>query len=123
MLPCKTKPLVYACSGCTRAGRLSHDVAMGLMNDNVANVGCLPALALGFESEKERAARCPVLVLDGCEQKCGLVAFQQLQLNVKWHVDLNQLCPSHDHESVDYSLTELYAVMAHLNRLIAQQAQ
>ena|SRR5690554_7039286 len=120
MLPCKTKPLVYACSGCTRAGRLSHDVAMGLMNDNVANVGCLPALALGFESEKERAKSELVMVLDGCKQKCGLFAFQQSQLDVTWHVELDQLVPSHEHESVDYSLTELYAVMSHLNKLIAQ---
>jgi len=85
-----SKPIVYACSGCSDAGELADRVARALTREDVAEMSCLAGIGgrvKSLLSKGQKAQR--ILVIDGCPLNCarhtlelaGLKAFEHLALN------------------------------------------
>jgi uncharacterized metal-binding protein len=85
-----SKPIVYACSGCSDAGELADRVARELTRAGIAEMSCLAGVGgrvKSILSKGQKAER--ILVIDGCPLNCsrhtlelaGLKQFDHLSLN------------------------------------------
>jgi len=66
-----TKPLVYACSGCSSAAQMANDLALRLDREGLAEMSCIAGVG-GDVKPLVRLARSgrPILALDGCRLNC-----------------------------------------------------
>jgi uncharacterized metal-binding protein len=87
-----SKPIVYACSGCSDAGELTDSVARALARTGVAEMSCLAGIGGRVRSLVNKAERAEsILVIDGCPLNCArntlqLAGFQDFQ-----HLELHRL--------------------------------
>lgn len=84
-------PILFACAGCSNAGRLSYDVARALDDSGDAEMSCLAGVAARKPHFLKKLAGRPVWVIDGCPIECGRGVFEQVGGRVDVHVRLHQL--------------------------------
>ena len=66
-----TRPLVYACSGCSSAAQLANHVAVRLDRGGVAEMSCIAGVGGDVPSLVKTAnSGRPIIALDGCPLVC-----------------------------------------------------
>lgn len=68
----ESKPIIYACSGCSDAGELADRIARRLTREGVGEMSCLAGVGGRVKhlvSVAEKAER--ILVIDGCPINCA----------------------------------------------------
>lgn len=68
----KSRPLIYACSGCSNVAQLANNVAVRLDRQGLAEMSCIAGVGGGIKSlvNKAREAR-TVIAIDGCPLACA----------------------------------------------------
>lgn len=82
-------PLVYACSGCSLAGRLAYDLALELERRGIAEMSCLVGVGASKPHFLRQLRKREVWVIDGCPIECGLGVFEQIRHLVDVHIRLH----------------------------------
>jgi uncharacterized metal-binding protein len=86
-----SKPIVYACSGCSDAGELADRVARQLTRSGIAEMSCLAGIGGRVKSlmtKGEKAQR--ILVIDGCPLNCARHTLELAGFKEFDHVSLNE---------------------------------
>lgn len=87
-----SKPVVYACSGCSDAGELADRVARRLMREGVADMSCLAGVGgqvRHLVAVAREAGR--VVVIDGCPINCARKTLELAGVTRIDHVELHRL--------------------------------
>jgi uncharacterized metal-binding protein len=83
-------PLVYACSGCSHAGRVAYDVAQELTRRAVAEMSCLAGVAAELPVFLRLIEGREVWVIDGCPLECAKGVFDKRAIPVDRHIRLRE---------------------------------
>lgn len=83
-------PLVYACAGCSLAGRVAYDVAQELTRRNVAQMSCLAGVAAELPVFTKPLGEREAWVIDGCPLECAKAVFDKLGRPVDRHIRLRE---------------------------------
>ena len=84
-------PVVFACAGCSNAGRLSYDLARALDERGAAEMSCLAGVAARKPNFLKQLRGRDVWVIDGCPIECARGVFDQAGHGVAVHVRLHRL--------------------------------
>jgi uncharacterized metal-binding protein len=86
-----TKPLVYACSGCSSAAQMANHVALQLDRRGVADMSCIAGVGGDVPSllKTARSGR-PIVALDGCPLVCVKSSLARHGIEAERHYQLNQ---------------------------------
>jgi len=82
------KPLVYACSGCSKAGDAAYQVAQCMNRQGVAEMSCVVGLAAGKAKFRREALNRRIILIDGCMLNCTKGLFEQLHIKESLHINL-----------------------------------
>jgi uncharacterized metal-binding protein len=85
-------PLIYACAGCSPAGRAAYEVAQRLTTHGDAEMSCLAGVAAELPKFQKQLADREVWVVDGCPLECARHVFRKQGREVAYHIRL------HDHD-------------------------
>lgn len=86
------KPVVYSCSGCSNVARISHDIAMNLDGDNIAEMSCVsgvigdvaPVKAIATSGRK-------IIAIDGCSLACTKKCLDESKVNIDHYFVITDL--------------------------------
>jgi uncharacterized metal-binding protein len=84
-------PLVYACAGCSPAGRLAYDLAQELDRRGIAEMSCLAGVGAARPHFLKQLDGREVWIIDGCPIECSLGVFGQVPRQVNIHIRLHDL--------------------------------
>ena len=84
-----SKPVVFACAGCSAAGRLAYDLALELDRRETAEMSCLAGLAAELKPFTRLVERRPVWVVDGCPIQCARAILEQQGRAIDYHIRLD----------------------------------
>ncbi|XQW86237.1 putative zinc-binding protein [Thalassotalea piscium] len=66
-----SKPIVYACVGCSNVAQISHDIAYNLDSDGLAEMSYAAGVIGNVEPMKALATSGrKIIIIDGCELSC-----------------------------------------------------
>ena len=82
------KPVVFACAGCSAAGRLAYDLALELDRRQAAEMSCLAGLAAELKPFTRLVECRPVWVVDGCPIQCARAILEHQGLPINYHIRL-----------------------------------
>lgn len=88
----ESKPVIYACSGCSDAGELADRIARRLSREGVGEMSCLAGVAGRVKhlvAVAERAQR--ILVIDGCPIDCARQTLELAGVKRLEHLSLHEL--------------------------------
>jgi uncharacterized metal-binding protein len=85
------RPVVFACAGCSLAGRLAYDVALELDRQGAAEMSCLAGLASRKRPFVNKIRGRETWIVDGCPIECSLGVLQGLGLEPDKHIRLHLL--------------------------------
>lgn len=78
-----SKPVVYACSGCSNVARIAHDIALNLDSDGLAEMSCVSGVAANVDEMKNTATSAyQTIAIDGCELSCTKLCLDNASVNV-----------------------------------------
>jgi uncharacterized metal-binding protein len=83
-------PLIYACAGCSPAGRAAYEVAQTLSAQGDAEMSCLAGVAAELPKFRKQLADREVWVVDGCPLECARHVFRKLGHDVAHHIRLHE---------------------------------
>jgi uncharacterized metal-binding protein len=83
-------PLVYACAGCSFAGRVAYDVAQELTRREAAQMSCLAGVAAELPVFTQPLDEREAWVIDGCPLECAKGVFDKLGRPIALHVRLRE---------------------------------
>jgi uncharacterized metal-binding protein len=83
-------PLVYACAGCSQAGRIAYETALELDRRGLAQMSCLAGLACGKKSFVRQAEGRALWIVDGCPIQCALGVLEHVGAVPQHHVRLDE---------------------------------
>lgn len=83
-------PLVYACAGCSHAGRAAYDVAQELSSRGDAEMSCLAGVAAELPVFLRVLDGREVWVIDGCPLECAKAVFDKLGRPIHRHIQLRE---------------------------------
>lgn len=87
-----SKPVIYACSGCSDAGELADRIARRLSREGAGEMSCLAGVAGQVKHLLAVAQRAPrILVIDGCPVHCARRALELAGLSRCDHLSLHEL--------------------------------
>jgi uncharacterized metal-binding protein len=84
------KPVIFACAGCSAAGRLAYDLAQELDRRRVAEMSCLAGLAAELPLFTRQVASRPVWLIDGCPIQCGRAIFERQGRPIDRYIRLDE---------------------------------
>ena len=84
------KPVVFACAGCSAAGRLAYDLALEFDRRQAAEMSCLAGLAAELKPFTALVKGRPVWVVDGCPIGCAGAIFARLGRSIDYHIQLDE---------------------------------
>ena len=84
-----SKPVVFACAGCSAAGRLAYDLALELDRRQTAEMSCLAGLAAELKPFTRLVEGRPVWVVDGCPIQCARAILEQQGRPIDYHIRLD----------------------------------
>jgi uncharacterized metal-binding protein len=82
-------PLIYACAGCSPAGRAAYEVAQKLAAPGDAEMSCLAGVAADLPYFRKQLVGREVWVVDGCPLECARHVFRQQKHQVAQHIRLH----------------------------------
>ena len=85
----ESNPVVFACAGCSAAGRLAYDLALELDRRQTAEMSCLAGLAAELKPFTRLVEGRPVWVVDGCPIQCARAILQQQGRTIDYHIRLD----------------------------------
>lgn len=106
-----TKPLVYACSGCSNVAQLANDLAVVLDREGLAEMSCIAGVG-GRVKQLLKVAQSgrPILAVDGCPLNCVKQTLATVEVVPTWHLELTSLgYKKRDHENCD--LADAYKLL------------
>lgn len=83
------RPLVFACAGCSHAGRLAYDVAQEMDGRGVAEMSCLAGIGAQKANFLKQLRGRTVWVIDGCPIECAAGVFDDVHQKVDVHIRLH----------------------------------
>jgi uncharacterized metal-binding protein len=83
------KPVVFACAGCSAAGRSAYDLALELDRRQTAEMSCLAGFAAELKPFTRLVEGRPVWVVDGCPIQCARAIFEGLGRTITYHIRLD----------------------------------
>jgi uncharacterized metal-binding protein len=83
------KPILFACSGCSAAGRLAYDLALELDRRQTAEMSCLAGLAAELKPFTRLVEGRAMWVVDGCPIQCARAIFEQQGRPIDYHIRLD----------------------------------
>jgi uncharacterized metal-binding protein len=115
----ETRPLVFACSGCSNAGQLTNQVAVELQRRGFVEMSCLAGLGAGKRHFLDKLKCREVWAIDGCPIECGLGVFSHIEQYVDVHVRLHDFgirknVELPDRESLDELIDRILAFAEHV---------
>ncbi len=84
------RPLVFACAGCSHAGRLAYDVAQTMDRQGVAEMSCLAGVGARRQHFLNQLMGRTVWVVDGCPIDCAAGVFENVGRQVDEHFRLQE---------------------------------
>lgn len=87
----KRLPLVFACSGCSLAGRLAYDLAQEFDRRGMAEMSCLAGVGAGKSHFLKQLQGREVWIIDGWSIECSLGVFKQVPGTADVHIRLHEL--------------------------------
>jgi uncharacterized metal-binding protein len=84
-------PLVFACSGCSLAGRLAYDLAQEFDRRGMAEMSCLAGVGAGKSHFLKELRGREVWIIDGCAIECSLGVFKHVRGTADVHIRLHEL--------------------------------
>ena len=106
--------LVFACSGSSNVGQISHSAALRLASDGVGKMSCLAGVGAHLSGFVVSAKDCDKLVvLDGCDQNCALKTFEHVEIKPHVYVNLmeNGFVKRHGVPVKEEEIEEAYALV------------
>lgn len=85
------KPILFACSGCSFAGRLAYDLALELDRRGTAEMSCLAGLGASHPAFTRKLKDREVWIIDGCPITCSQGVFERNGDAVDRHIRLHDL--------------------------------
>jgi uncharacterized metal-binding protein len=89
--PADRKPLVYACAGCSFAGRLAYEVALELDARGTAEMSCLAGVAAKHPHFLRQLEGREAWIIDGCAIGCAQGVFAQVGRPAERQIRLDEL--------------------------------
>lgn len=84
-----TKPVVYACMGCSNVGRMAHDIALTLDQDGLAEMSNISGIVADNQSLMSTLkSAVSVIVIDGCEEHCSKECLSEKGVEIDQHFTL-----------------------------------
>ncbi|MBP8226748.1 putative zinc-binding protein [Rheinheimera faecalis] len=116
------KPLVYACSGCSKVAQLANDLAVVLDREGIAEMSCIAGVG-GQVKPLVRIAKSGrnILAIDGCPLNCVKRTLACHQVVPTWHLELT----SFETEAMEKGQNELqqaYKLLQHIQQDILPPA-
>jgi uncharacterized metal-binding protein len=87
----RSLPLLFACSGCSYAGRMAYELAQELDRRGIVEMSCLAGIGAGKTHFLNQLRDREVWIIDGCPIECSLGVFQQVRKRVDVHIHLHEL--------------------------------
>lgn len=84
-------PIVFACSGCSHAGRVAYDLAQELDRRGIAKMSCLAGVGALKSHFLRQLRNCETWLIDGCPIQCALGVFERAQQSLDAHIRLHEL--------------------------------
>jgi uncharacterized metal-binding protein len=101
-------PLVYACAGCSFAGRVAYDVAQELTRRHVAEMSCLAGVAAELPVFTQPLEQREAWVIDGCPLECAKGVFEKLGRPVERHIRLREYgVPKNESKSASVDIVDI----------------
>lgn len=85
-----SRPLVFACAGCSPAGKAAYDIAQELTARGAAEMSCLAGVAAELPYFQKQLVGREVWVIDGCPLNCGLQVFCKQRREPDEHIRLHE---------------------------------
>ena len=87
-----SKPLIYACSGCSNVAQLANDVALHLDHSGKAEMSCISGVGGGVPAlvKVARSGR-RIIAIDGCQLHCAEACLQKVQVMPDHHIRLYEM--------------------------------
>jgi uncharacterized metal-binding protein len=88
-----SRPLVFACSGCSFAGKLADDLARHLDRNGDAEMSCLAGIGATPPGFLAKLRSREVWVIDGCPIECAPGVFEQAgqKQSITHHIKLHDM--------------------------------
>jgi uncharacterized metal-binding protein len=88
----QTKPLVYACSGCSSAAQMANYLALQLDRKQTAQMSCIAGVGGNVKSlVKTATSGRKIMVIDGCPLACAKACLNNHHVQPDVHIDLSRL--------------------------------
>ena len=87
----RSLPLLFACSGCSYAGRTAYELAQELDRRGIVEMSCLAGIGAGKTHFLNQLRDREVWIIDGCPIECSLGVFQKIRKRVDVHIRLHEL--------------------------------
>lgn len=84
-------PLVFACSGCSKAGQLADVLARELDRRGLAEMSCLAGLGAKRPKFLKQLAARKIWLIDGCPIDCAAGVLDQVGRPPELHLNLHDL--------------------------------
>lgn len=83
------KPIVFACAGCSFAGRLAYDLALELDRRGHAEMSCLAGVGAKRKVFLKKMQQRPIWIIDGCPIECAQGVMEQVAKAAAVHIKLH----------------------------------
>lgn len=115
-----TKPLVFACSGCSHLATMANDIALTLDSDGIAEMSCVSWLMAAPEADiKAKSANRKVILIEGCGDSCSRDCLTKAGVGIDVHFNISDLGFAARSAS-DCSLQENSIAMSHIYAELAK---
>jgi uncharacterized metal-binding protein len=107
-------PLVYACAGCSFAGRVAYEVAQELTRRRAAEMSCLAGVAAELPVFTQLLEDREAWIIDGCPLECAKGVFDKLGRPVQRHIRLREYgVPKNESIRVSIDVAEIAGRICH----------
>ena len=84
-------PIVFACAGCSNAGKVAYELGRTLTEKGIAEMSCLAGIGAANPLFLKKLKDREVWIIDGCPIECCRGVFEQVREKVNVHVRLHEL--------------------------------
>jgi uncharacterized metal-binding protein len=116
-----TKPLVFACSGCSHLATMANDIALTLDSDGIAEMSCVSWLMAASEEKiKAKSSGRKIILIEGCGDSCSRDCLIKAGVDIDAHfniADLGFIARSASDGSLQENSIAMNHIYDELNRL------
>jgi uncharacterized metal-binding protein len=115
-------PIVFACAGCSNAGKVAYELGRTLTERGIAEMSCLAGIGAANPLFLKKLQNREVWVIDGCPIECCQGVFAQVGEKMDIHIRLHELGVRKNEEVPDANEFE-NIVTAALEQVESQREQ